>query len=99
MYIIIITKSFNGGKHKIKDYIDLILLRKKKLTPGGCLPLPRGYIHVHNQLLSNIFSETAWPINAKFYVEPSLEWRTKVYINGPGHMTKIAAMLIYGKNL
>ena len=49
---------------------------------------------------SNVFSsETAWPIKAKFYVEPPWEGGTKVYINGPGHMTKMAAMLIYGKNL
>ena len=48
---------------------------------------------------SNIFSETAWPIKAKFYVEPPWEGGTKVYIKGPGHMTKIPAMLIYGKNL
>ena len=49
---------------------------------------------------SNIFySETAWPIKAKFYVEPPWEGRTKVCINGPGHMTKMAAMPIYGKNL
>ena len=48
----------------------------------------------------NIFSsETAWPIKAKLYVEPSWEGGTKVYINGPGHMTKMAAMPIYGKNL
>ena len=48
---------------------------------------------------SNIFSsETAWPIKAKFYVEPPWEGGTKVYINGPGHMTKMAAMPIYGKN-
>ena len=47
----------------------------------------------------NIFStETAWPIKAKFYVEPPWEGGTKVYINGPGHMTKMAAMPIYGKN-
>ena len=38
------------------------------------------------------FSETAWPIKAKFYVEPPWEGGTKVYINGPGHMTKMAAM-------
>ena len=52
--------------------------------------------------ISNIFSsETAWPIKAKFHVEPPWEGRTKVYINGPGHMTKMAAMPIYGnlKNL
>ena len=49
---------------------------------------------------SKIFSsETAWPIKAKFYVEPPLEGGTKVYINGPSHMTKMAAMPIYGKKL
>ena len=49
---------------------------------------------------SNIFSsETAWPIKAKFYVKPPWEGGTKVCINGPGHMTKMAAMPIYGKNL
>ena len=48
---------------------------------------------------SNIFSsETAWPIKAKFYVEPPWEGGTKVCINGPGYMTKMAAMPIYGKN-
>ena len=52
----------------------------------------------------NIFSsETALPIKliikAKFYVEPPWEGGTKVCINGSGHMTKMAAMLIYGKNL
>ena len=48
---------------------------------------------------SNVFSsETAWPIKAKFYVEPPWEGGTKVYINGPGHMTKMAATPIYGKN-
>ena len=47
----------------------------------------------------NISSETAWPIKAKFYVEPPWEEGTKVCINGPGHMTKMAAMPIYGKNL
>ena len=39
------------------------------------------------------------PIKAKFYVEPPWEVGTKVFINGPGHMTKMAAMPIYGKNL
>ena len=46
---------------------------------------------------SNIFSETAWPIKAKFHVEPLWEWGTKVYINGPVHMTKKATTPIYGK--
>ena len=46
-----------------------------------------------------ISSETAWPIKAKFYVKPPWEGGTKVCINGPGHMTKMAAMPINGKNL
>ena len=50
--------------------------------------------------ISNVFSsETAWPVKAKFYLEPPWEGGMKVYINGPGHMTKMAAMPIYGKNL
>ena len=49
---------------------------------------------------SNILSsETAWPIKAKFYDEPPWEGGTEVCINCPGHMTKMAAMAIYGKNL
>ena len=49
---------------------------------------------------SNIFSsETARPIKAKFYLEPPWEGGTKVCIIGPGHMTKMAATPIYGKNL
>ena len=44
------------------------------------------------------FSETAWPIKAKFYMKHLWEGETNVFINNPGHMTKIAAMPIYGKN-
>ena len=54
----------------------------------------------HRQQCLNIFSsETALPIKAKFYVEPPWEGGMKVYINGPSHMTKMAAMPKYGKNL
>ena len=49
---------------------------------------------------SNIFSsETTRPIDVKFHVEPPWDGGTKVYSNGPGHMTNMAAMPIYGKNL
>ena len=49
--------------------------------------------------ISNIFSsETAWPIEVKFYVEPPWVGGTKVYSRHPGHMTKMAATPIYGKN-
>ena len=48
---------------------------------------------------SNIFSETAGPIEAKFHMEPPWGWGTKVISNGLGHMTKMATMPIYCKNL
>ena len=48
----------------------------------------------------NIFSsETTGPIEAKFHVESPWDGGTKVCSNGPDHMTKMAAMPIYGKNL
>ena len=59
----------------------------------------RGRCRCCQQCLNIFSSETAWPIKAKLYVEPPWEGGTKVYINGPGHMTKMAAMPIYGKNL
>ena len=49
---------------------------------------------------SNVFfSETAGPIEAKFHMEPLWDGGTKVYLQGPGHMTKMASMPIYGKKL
>ena len=57
-------------------------------------------VAVRPSTISNVFfSETALPIKAKFYVKPPLEGGTDVNINGPGHMTKMVAMHIYGKNL
>ena len=68
------------------------------MDPASVRPSVRPSSVVRPFTFSNISSETAWPIKAKFYVEPPWEGGTKVYINGPGHMTKMAAMPIYGKN-
>ena len=69
-----------------------------------CIPIEPASVRpssvVRRPPFSKFFSsETAWPIKAKFYVKPPLEGGLNVYINGPGHMTKMAAMPIYGKNL
>ena len=49
---------------------------------------------------SNFFSlEIARPIEARFHVGPAWDWKLKVCSNGPCHVTNMAAMLIYGKNL
>ena len=50
--------------------------------------------------ISNIFSsETTMPIRVRFYIEHLCLTGTKVYVIGPGHMMKMASMLIYGKTL
>ena len=55
---------------------------------------------VYMLTFSNIFSsETTGPIEAKFHMEPPLDGGMKVCSNGPGHMSKMAAMPRYGKNL
>ena len=44
------------------------------------------------------FSETAGPVKAKFYVEPPWVGGTLFCSRHLGHMTKMAATPIYGKN-
>ena len=55
--------------------------------------------HSHSTFSNFFFLETAWPIEAKFYVEPPWDGRMKVCTTGLRHMTKMAVMPIYGKNL
>ena len=54
---------------------------------------------VRPSTFSNIFSsETTGPIKLKFHMETPKDAGTKVCSNGSGHMTKMGAMPIYGKN-
>ena len=64
---------------------------------GQLLILVKG--HSVSTYLNFFFLETARPIEAKFYMMPQLDERTKICPNGLGHMTNMAAMHIYGKNL
>ena len=43
--------------------------------------------------ISNISSEITRPIVAKFCVEPSWAEGLNICLNGPGHMTNMAAMV------
>ena len=51
-----------------------------------------------SKIANTFFSQTTWLTNAKLYMDSPLEEVTKVYINGPGHIAKMAAMPIYGIN-
>ena len=64
---------------------------------GHSLTLVQGH---SDSTFSNFFSlETTRPIEAKFHVDPPWNGGTKVCSNSPGHMTKMAAIPIYGKNI
>ena len=64
---------------------------------GHSLTLVQGH---SDSTFSNFFSlETAKSIEAKFHVEPPWDRGMKINTNGLCHMSKMAAMPIYGKNL
>ena len=55
------------------------------------------FVQGQSDLTFYFFSlETAKPIEAKFHLCPPWDEGTKVYSNGPIHMTNMAAMPIYG---
>ena len=60
----------------------------------GHLDLGQSAVHTHFSKI--FFSETAWPIKVKFYVERQWVGGTKVCSRNSGHMTKMAAMPNYG---
>ena len=62
---------------------------------GNSLTLVQGH---SDSTFSNFLSlETAWPIEAKFHVEPPWDGRKNIYSNGPGCNTNMAVMPIYRK--
>ena len=68
----------------------ILMVRRPSVVVRCCRP---------SLTISNIFSSaTAWPIKAKFYLEPPWVGGTKVCSRHLGHMTKMAATPIYGKN-
>ena len=93
-----VTKSFNGGKLSAKDYIDGIILFMKKMTSGGCLPLSWGRIYVYNHYFQ---ASSLKPIDQSMPIscESSLGSGKERLCKGTGHMTKMAAIPIYVKNL
>ena len=63
------------------------------MSSGDCLPLSRGYLHLYD---NNIQTSS---LNPLVQSKPNNKWRkgSEVIINGPGHITKMAAMAINRK--
>ena len=92
----IIVYDIKVGRYsQLNEYMKLINMSTK--GQGHLLTLVQiSQIQYFFYFFSSI---TTRPIEAKFYVEPPWDGGTKVCSNGPGHMTKVAAMPIYGKTL
>ena len=56
-------------------------------------------LYVLPQCSNVFFYETTWPFIVKLHKEHPLEGGRKFFKNGQGHMTKMAAISIYGKIL
>ena len=93
--------SINRSNEFLLSFIDIccnyLLAHLSRRLTGELIVYP--WSGVRRSQCSNIFfSETAWPIKAKFYVEPPWVGGTKFCSRHLGHMTKMAATPIYGKN-
>ena len=57
------------------------------------------HILVPSIYVNIVFSQTVGPIELKFHVKTPYDKSAKIYTKHFGHMTKMAATPIYGKNL
>ena len=97
---------FLKNKHKnvflFRSYMPCrvyFLAHLSRRLPGELIVYTCSVVRPSSSTISKIFfSETAWPIKLKFYVEPPWVGRMKVCSQDLGHMTKMAATPIYGKN-
>ena len=71
----------------------------KKMSSGGCLPLPWGFIYMYMAIIFKHLLGNRLASQNKLYMEHSWERGMKVNINVSGHVTKMAAMAIDSKIL
>ena len=84
--------SFIGRPQGKNAYLKIIFsfLNQNVLMTPSSVRRPSTFLNV-------ISSETTGPIELNFHIKTLLDVGTKVCSNGPGHMTKMAVMPIYGK--
>ena len=93
--------SLNGENLKQKTKLTIQFCEWKTINPWAVFPCPGAVFPCPGAIspfLNIFFTESAWPIKVKFHVE-SFGKGNKDLCNGPGHMTKMAVMLIYGRNV
>ena len=90
--------SQNNARRAFLAHLSRRLIGELIVYPWSGVRRPSVVVRRRPQCSNIFFSETAWPIKAKFYVEPPWVGGTKFCSRHLGHMTKMAAMPIYGKN-
>ena len=92
--------SFNRRKLAGNMQMDRrITFMNKIAAPCDCLSLSRSYIHVYFHIIQTFSSLKSHGKSKPNFVSIILRKGEHVYINGLGHMTKMAAMAINSKNL
>ena len=86
----------DANSHIPEIVLDIPVFSSPELKALGELIV---YVVRRLSTISNDFSETTGPIVTKFHMQPLGPLGTKSCSNGLGHMTKMAAMSICGKNL
>ena len=108
----LVPYSFVWQKVKTMDFSETIVVYDIKV--GRCNQLNnymKLYEYQRSKSLIDFGQNLSEPINlnffssiytrlieTKFHVEPPWDGETKACLNGPSHMTKMAAMSIYDKN-
>ena len=84
---------------KLVQVVDIVSTWIHMSTRGQdhCLTFVQGHSDLYFQTSSSA-AKPLCPSNPKFHIEVLWVERTKICSNGPGHMTKMATMPIYGKN-
>ena len=90
---IVVYDIKDGRCSQLNEYMKLYEYQRSRSF------IDLGPNHSDSRFLNFFFSITTGPLEAKCHVEPPWDGETKVCSNGPGHMTKVAAMPIYGKYL
>ena len=92
-----INKYFCNIKRSILHSKAFISSPEPK-APGELI-VKAGSVVRRPSTISNDFSETTGPIATKFHIQPPGPLGKKSCSTGLGHMTSMAAIPIYGKNL
>ena len=87
---------FNGNRQ-----MDRRLMLMENFSSWGVVCPRPGAIYMYISIIMKLFfPETTWPIKAKLHMQHPWEGGGgRNYINGQGHMTKMAAMAINRKTL